>query len=107
MSILQIGHELPREGAHHCERHLRESAHLRRQSFGAAGVNSRLRRKDQVYLCRSSRSDMSYHAKERITANDIFENRLIFGDNLLALQALTADFAGKIKCIYVDPPDRT
>src|ERR1017187_9898331 len=51
--------------------------------------------------------DMSYHAKERITANDIFENRLIFGDNLLALQALTADFAGKIKCIYVDPPYNT
>jgi adenine-specific DNA-methyltransferase len=49
----------------------------------------------------------SYHAKHRITGNDIFDNRLIFGDNLLALKALEADFLGRIKCIYIDPPFNT
>lgn len=51
--------------------------------------------------------EKSYHAKERATANDIFDNRLIFGDNLLALKALEQKFAGKIKCIYIDPPFNT
>ena len=37
----------------------------------------------------------SYHAKHRVTENDIFDNRLIFGDNLLALKALEQEFAGK------------
>lgn len=32
------------------------------------------------------------------------ENMLIHGDNLIALQALQQDFAGRIKCIYIDPP---
>ncbi|WP_205597811.1 site-specific DNA-methyltransferase [Anoxybacillus sp. MB8] len=50
---------------------------------------------------------LSYHAKERVTENDIFDNRLIFGDNLLALKALEQEFAGKIKCIYIDPPYNT
>src|SRR5690349_204561 len=35
------------------------------------------------------------------------ENLLIHGDNLLALKALEQDFAGKIKCIYIDPPYNT
>ena len=35
------------------------------------------------------------------------ENILIFGDNLSALKALEHDFAGKIKCIYIDPPYNT
>lgn len=34
-------------------------------------------------------------------------NMLIHGDNLLALKALEQDFAGKIKCIYIDPPYNT
>ena len=32
------------------------------------------------------------------------QNMLIHGDNLLALKALEQDYAGKIKCIYIDPP---
>ncbi len=32
---------------------------------------------------------------------------LIFGDNLLALKALEQDFAGRIKCIFIDPPYNT
>lgn len=34
-------------------------------------------------------------------------NMLIHGDNLLALKALEQDFAGKVKCIYIDPPYNT
>lgn len=49
----------------------------------------------------------SYHATHRVTENDIFDNRLIFGDNLLALKALEAEFAGKVKCVFIDPPYNT
>ncbi|MBA3912390.1 MAG: site-specific DNA-methyltransferase [Acidobacteriales bacterium] len=52
-------------------------------------------------------AEKSYHAKERITDDDIFDNRLIFGDNLLALKALEADFTGKVNCVYIDPPYNT
>lgn len=51
--------------------------------------------------------EKSYHAKRRVTENDIFDNRLIFGDNLLALKALEAEFTGKIKCVFIDPPYNT
>ena len=49
----------------------------------------------------------SYHAKQRFSDEDIFDNRLIFGDNLLALKALEQEFTGKIKCVYIDPPFNT
>jgi len=49
----------------------------------------------------------SYHASRRVTDKDIFDNKLIFGDNLLALKALEQEYAGKIKCIYIDPPYNT
>jgi adenine-specific DNA-methyltransferase len=49
----------------------------------------------------------SYHAKHRTGKEDIFDNRLIFGDNLLALKALEQEFTGKVKCIYIDPPYNT
>lgn len=35
------------------------------------------------------------------------QNMLIHGDNLLALKALEQQFAGQIKCIYIDPPFNT
>ncbi len=49
----------------------------------------------------------SYHAKHRVTDKDNFDNRLIFGDNLLALKALEAEFSGKVKCVFIDPPYNT
>jgi adenine-specific DNA-methyltransferase len=49
---------------------------------------------------------LSYHAAAR-REGDIFDNILIQGDNLLALKALEADYAGKVKCIYIDPPYNT
>ncbi len=51
--------------------------------------------------------EKSYHAKHRVTDNDSFDNRLIFGDNLLALKALEQEFTGKIKCVFIDPPYNT
>lgn len=51
--------------------------------------------------------EKSYHAPLRVTNKDIFDNRLIFGDNLLALKALEQEFAGKIKCVFIDPPYNT
>jgi adenine-specific DNA-methyltransferase len=35
------------------------------------------------------------------------ENMLIHGDNLDALKALLPVYAGKVKCIYIDPPYNT
>jgi adenine-specific DNA-methyltransferase len=49
----------------------------------------------------------SYHAKHRVTDNDLYDNRLIFGDNLLALKALEVEFAGKVRCVFLDPPYNT
>ena len=52
-------------------------------------------------------AEKSYHATHRVSENDIFDNRLIFGDNLLALKALEQEFTGKVKCIFIDPPYNT
>ncbi|MBT9100506.1 site-specific DNA-methyltransferase [Methylovulum psychrotolerans] len=51
--------------------------------------------------------ELSYHAKQRVSADDQFDNKLIFGDNLLALKALEQDYAGKVKCVFIDPPYNT
>lgn len=52
--------------------------------------------------------EKSYHAKtRRRDGKDIFDNMLIHGDNLLALKALEQEFAGQVKCIYIDPPYNT
>ena len=50
---------------------------------------------------------LSYHAAHRTGPADIFDNRLIFGDNLLALKALEAEFTGQVKCVFIDPPYNT
>lgn len=46
------------------------------------------------------RSDLSY-------GDPSTENMIIHGDNLLALKALLPEYAGKVKCIYIDPPYNT
>ena len=50
---------------------------------------------------------LSYHAKQRVNECDQFDNKLIFGDNLLALKALEQEYAGKVKCVFIDPPYNT
>lgn len=51
--------------------------------------------------------ELSYHAARRVSDGDIFDNRLILGDNLLALKALEQEYAGAVRCIYIDPPFNT
>lgn len=52
-------------------------------------------------------AELSYHAKFNHGEADTFDNKLIFGDNLLALKALEQEYAGKIKCVFIDPPYNT
>lgn len=49
---------------------------------------------------------LSYCGKEQ-KPGGIYDNVLIKGDNLLALKALEQEYAGKVKCIYIDPPYNT
>jgi adenine-specific DNA-methyltransferase len=52
-------------------------------------------------------TELSYRAPSRVTDHDLFDNRLIRGDNLLALKSLESEFSGRVKCIYIDPPFNT
>lgn len=53
-------------------------------------------------------AEKSYHAAtRRENAEFEFDNRLIYGDNLLALKALEQEFSGKVKCVFIDPPYNT
>ncbi len=45
--------------------------------------------------------------KEGDTFESGWKNKLIWGDNLLVMGSLLAQFAGKIKLIYIDPPFAT
>ncbi|MGL6632001.1 DNA methyltransferase [Aeromonas veronii] len=50
----------------------------------------------------------SISANSDSDANRAFnDNLLIQGDNLLALKALEQQYAGKVKCIFIDPPYNT
>ena len=68
------------------------------------GKDQRPRLEPRILLEDTKRS---YHARQRATDQDMFDNRLIKGDNLLALKALEAEFAGKVKCVFIDPPYNT
>lgn len=48
--------------------------------------------------------DLFADTETRPTFND---NLLIQGDNLLALKALEQQYAGKVKCVFIDPPYNT
>src|SRR5262249_24450359 len=45
-----------------------------------------------------------WEGKEGDTFEDGWKNKLIWGDNLLAMGSLLEKFAGKIDLIYIDPP---
>jgi adenine-specific DNA-methyltransferase len=51
--------------------------------------------------------EWSYHAQQRFSNDDEFDNKIIYGDNLLALKALEQEYTGKINCVYIDPPFNT
>ena len=50
---------------------------------------------------------MSFDTLKQDSPKCYNDNMLIHGDNLLALKSLEQDYAGKIKCIYIDPPYNT
>lgn len=56
---------------------------------------------------------LKYHNLEAVNAKSITnrvslkDSLIIHGDNLLALKALLPTYAGKVKCIYIDPPYNT
>lgn len=50
--------------------------------------------------------ERGHHAATK-REGDLFDNMLIKGDNLLALKALEQDHAGKVKCVFIDPPYNT
>ena len=83
-----------------------ESDAMSKQKLELTWIGKEKRPKLEPRILREE-PDKSYHAKQRVTENDIFDNRLIFGDNLLALKALEAEFAGKVKCVFIDPPYNT
>jgi adenine-specific DNA-methyltransferase len=52
--------------------------------------------------------EVPYHLlKQEAVFGDSAENLLIQGDNLLALKALIPFYAGRVKCIFIDPPYNT
>lgn len=54
---------------------------------------------------------LDINAKKSVTAKGgkpgLDDNLIIHGDNLHALKALLPKYAGKVKCIYIDPPYNT
>lgn len=68
------------------------------------GKDQRPRLEPRILL---ERAELSHHATSRLSESDIFDNRLIYGDNLLALKALLPEFGGKVRCVYGDPPYNT
>ncbi|MGE0752433.1 MAG: site-specific DNA-methyltransferase [Variibacter sp.] len=61
-------------------------------------LEARIFREDAALGCFAVRSR---------SGSALSDNRLIFGDNLLALKALEQDFAGRVKCTFIDPPYNT
>lgn len=55
--------------------------------------------------------EYSYFAEQQgqlaLSDNIAANNMLIHGDNLLALKSLQQEYAGRVKCIYIDPPYNT
>ena len=68
------------------------------------GKDNRPRLEPRILIEDSGRS---YHARLRFTESDNYDNRLIFGDNLLALKSLELELAGKVRCVFIDPPYNT
>lgn len=53
--------------------------------------------------------DVPFHTldKQYTVGDSESGNKIINGDNLVALKALLPEYEGKIKCIYIDPPYNT
>ncbi len=53
--------------------------------------------------------DVPFHVLEKkyTYGGEASGNKIIHGDNLLALKSLLPEYEGRIKCIYIDPPYNT
>lgn len=51
--------------------------------------------------------ELSYAALPTSGNAGIMDNLLVQGDNLLALKALEAEYSGRVKCVFIDPPYNT
>lgn len=85
------------EKSYHAKFRVKEGGITRRRGDAEEG-------KDKTLQTSSLRASASPRENE---VGDIFDNMLIHGDNLLALKALEQEFAGKVKCIFIDPPYNT
>ncbi|TVU68567.1 site-specific DNA-methyltransferase [Pseudoalteromonas distincta] len=66
------------------------------------GKEKRTRLEPRIFL---EDSELSYQGGDKEGATN--DNLLIHGDNLLALKALEQDYAGQVKCVFIDPPYNT
>ncbi|EHH1246180.1 site-specific DNA-methyltransferase [Vibrio parahaemolyticus] len=66
------------------------------------GKEKRPRLEPRIFL---EDTNLSYQGEQK--ESTFGDNLLIHGDNLLALKALEQDYAGKVKCIFIDPPYNT
>ncbi|MBE8953285.1 MAG: site-specific DNA-methyltransferase [Quinella sp. 1Q7] len=49
-----------------------------------------------------------FHVLERVcNFGGATDNKIIHGDNLLALKSLLPEYEGRVKCVYIDPPYNT
>ena len=52
-------------------------------------------------------TSLSFRSPRARSEQDLFNNVLVQGDNLLALKALEQEFSQAVKCVYIDPPFNT
>lgn len=62
-----------------------------------AGKELRMRSHSHALI---ERAEKSYSSGKE----GAYDNKLIYGDNLVALKELKKEFSGRVKCIYIDPP---
>ena len=51
--------------------------------------------------------DAPFHFLDKKFSVGVSDNKIIHGDNLLALKSLLPEYVGKVKAIYIDPPYNT
>lgn len=66
-----------------------------------------LTRETDLQLARNAPYRLLEPVPEQSFGDPATENMLIQGDNLDALKALLPYYAGRVKCIYIDPPYNT
>jgi len=55
----------------------------------------------------SAQAEIPFDQQDNAPPKLSHNNLLIHGDNLLALKALEQQYAGKVKCVFIDPPYNT